>query len=356
MKKYKLTIPGLLPGLNEYIDAERSYKGKYKAASMKRQAQNVIGYMIRTQLRGVRFTRPVVIRYLWVEPSRRRDKDNIALRKSSFRTPWSKPASFEMTAGRKLKDSATTSPWTRRTRASKSRSKNMREENKMAVSAKIKNLAPGAYFNAGPVEVVVLEHFTDGRTLLAAKEPIGNRPFTVRPFTYNRMEPEPAANNFAFSTLRFDLNEDFLSALDDAGVIPANKVLEAEWSLADHDGTNRYGVAVCKVAMLPEPLVRKYYDAGLLEIDDWEWTITPRAGNAYYVRFVNSDGSLSFDYAYDGDGGVRPAFFVDSEICLSLDQEEIELSDEALLTGFTSKQLVNEVLRRIAAGEDNEDE
>ena len=97
----------------------------------------------------------------------------------------------------------------------------------MAVSAKIKNLAPGAYFNAGPVEVVVLEHFTDGRTLLAAKEPIGNRPFTVRPFTYNRMEPEPAANNFAFSTLRFDLNEDFLSALDDAGVIPANKVLEA---------------------------------------------------------------------------------------------------------------------------------
>ena len=81
MKKYKLTIPGLLPGLNEYIDAERSYKGKYKAASMKRQAQNVIGYMIRTQLRGVRFTRPVVIRYLWVEPSRRRDKDNIAFAK-----------------------------------------------------------------------------------------------------------------------------------------------------------------------------------------------------------------------------------------------------------------------------------
>lgn len=224
----------------------------------------------------------------------------------------------------------------------------------MAVSAKIKNLAPGAYFNAGPVEVVVLEHFTDGRTLLAAKEPIGNRPFTVRPFTYNRMEPEPAANNFAFSTLRFDLNEDFLSALDDAGVIPANKVLEAEWSLADHDGTNRYGVAVCKVAMLPEPLVRKYYDAGLLEIDDWEWTITPYAGNAHGVRYVTSDGGLSNSNAYYG--GVRPAFFVDSEICLSLDQEEIELSDEALLTGFTSKQLVNEVLRRIAAGEDNEDE
>ena len=224
------------------------------------------------------------------------------------------------------------------------------------VKEKIKNLAPGAFFNAGPAVVTVLEHFADGRTLLAAKEPIGNRPFTVRPFTYDRTNPEPNPNNFAFSSLRYDLNTDFLDALNDAGVIPADKVLEAEWSLADHDGTNRYGVAVCKIAMLPEPLVRKYYDAGLLEIDDWEWTITPYAGYARYVRGVGSDGSLSWLYADRGYGGVRPAFFVESEICLSLDQEEIELSDEALLTGFTSKQLVNEVLRRIAAGEDNEDE
>lgn len=226
----------------------------------------------------------------------------------------------------------------------------------MAVSARIKNLAPGAVFDAGPVEVVVLEHFTDGRTLLAAKTQIGNRPFTVRPFTYNRQDPEPNPNNFAFATIRHDLNTDFLAALDAAGVIPADKVLEAEWSLADHDGTNRYGVAVCKVAMLPEPLVRKYYDAGLLEIDDWEWTITPHAGGAYGVRCVTSDGSLDWGGAYRGYYGVRPAFFVDSEICLSLEQDEVELSDEALLSDFTSKQLVNEVLRRIAAGQEDEDE
>lgn len=168
------------------------------------------------------------------------------------------------------------------------------------VKEKIKNLAPGAFFNAGPAVVTVLEHFADGRTLLAAKEPIGNRPFTVRPFTYDRTDPEPNPNNFAFSSLRYDLNTDFLDALNDAGVIPADKVLEAEWSLADHDGTNRYGVAVCKIAMLPEPLVRKYYDAGLLEIDDWEWTITPYAGYAYFVRLVYSVGSLYYGYAWDG--------------------------------------------------------
>lgn len=224
------------------------------------------------------------------------------------------------------------------------------------VKERIKNLAPGAFFNAGPADMVVLEHFADGRTLLAAKEPIGNRPFTVRPFTYNRTDPEPNPNNFAFSTLRVDLNTDFLGALDAAGVIPADKVLEAEWSLADHDGTNRYGVAVCKIAMLPEPLVRKYYDAGLLEIDDWEWTITPRAGSAYRVRGVYSDGILSHGSAWLGLRGVRPAFFVDSEICLFLEPDEVELSDAALLREFTSKQLADEVLRRIAAGEGDEDE
>lgn len=224
------------------------------------------------------------------------------------------------------------------------------------VKEKIKNLAPGAFFNAGPAVVTVLEHFADGRTLLAAKEPIGNRPFTVRPFTYNRTDPEPNPNNFAFSSLRYDLNTDFLDALNDAGAIPADKVLEAEWSLADHDGTNRYGVAVCKVAMLTEPMIRKYYDAGLLEIEDWEWTITPDAGDADCVRNVGSDGSLYWNIAWSGYSGVRPAFFVDSEICLFLEPDEVELSDAAMLREYTSKQLVEEVLRRIAAGEESEDE
>lgn len=227
----------------------------------------------------------------------------------------------------------------------------------MAVKARIKDLAPGVCFNAGPVVLKVMEHFTDGRTLLTATEPIGNRPFTVRPFTYNRQDPEPNPNDFRSSTLKDDLNDDFLEALDAAGVIRAHQIVDASWGLSDHDGTNRYGYVTCKVAMLPEPLVRKYYDAGLLEIDDWEWTITPHAGYAYGVRLVYSDGGLRWYAADDGNGGVRPALFVDSEICLSLEPDEVDLSDSAMLRDFTSKQLVEEVLRRIAAGEnDDEDE
>jgi hypothetical protein len=77
--KYKLTIPGLLPGLNEYIDAER--RNKHKAAAMKKQTEHVIGYKIKSQLKGVKLKDPVIIHYFWIEPNRRRDKDNIAFAK-----------------------------------------------------------------------------------------------------------------------------------------------------------------------------------------------------------------------------------------------------------------------------------
>ena len=224
------------------------------------------------------------------------------------------------------------------------------------VKVKIKDLAPGAFFDIGPVKVKVMEHFADGKTLLTATEPIGNRPFTVRPFTYKRQDPEPNPNDFRFSTLKDDLNTDFLAAVAAGGVIPVDRILDAAWDLTASDGVNRYGYATCKVAMLPETLVRRYYDAGLLEIDDWEWTITPNAGNAYSARLVYPDGSLDNYSAWYGNNGVRPALFVDSEICLSLEQDEVDLSNQALLGEFTSKELVTEVLRRIAAGEKDPDE
>ena len=224
------------------------------------------------------------------------------------------------------------------------------------VKVKIKDLAPGAFFDIGPVKVKVMEHFADGKTLLAATESIGNRPFTVRPFTYKRQDPEPNPNDFRFSTLKDDLNTDFLAAVAAGGVIPVDRILDAAWDLTASDGVNRYGYVTCKVAMLPETLVRRYYDAGLLEIDGWEWTITPYAGGAYRARDVGAGGGPGNDGAWSGNGGVRPALFVDSEICLSLEQDEVDLSNQALLGEFTSKELVAEVLRRIAAGEKDPDE
>ncbi len=73
---YRLVVPGPLPGLNEYIAAER--RNKYAAAGMKRRAEAIVAAAARTQLKGVRLTRPVVMGYVWVEKNRRRDRDNVA--------------------------------------------------------------------------------------------------------------------------------------------------------------------------------------------------------------------------------------------------------------------------------------
>ena len=65
-----------MPGLNEYINAERT--NKYKAAGMKRQAEQAVMCAAKRQLRGVKLTKPVYMAYTWAEPNRRRDKDNIS--------------------------------------------------------------------------------------------------------------------------------------------------------------------------------------------------------------------------------------------------------------------------------------
>ena len=76
---YTLTIPGRLPGLNEYTSAQRT--NRYLAAKFKRDTQALIGWAIKRQLPGLRIERPVTITYVWFEPNRRRDKDNVAFAK-----------------------------------------------------------------------------------------------------------------------------------------------------------------------------------------------------------------------------------------------------------------------------------
>lgn len=71
----KLVIDGRLPGLNDYIAAERTHR--QKAAELKRDAEQLVTWCIRAQLRGA-LKEPVYLAYLWIEKDRRRDKDNIS--------------------------------------------------------------------------------------------------------------------------------------------------------------------------------------------------------------------------------------------------------------------------------------
>lgn len=192
----------------------------------------------------------------------------------------------------------------------------------MANIKTLKDLTPGTVFDAGPIDVRVLDHMTNGTTLLIADKAVAWRPFFLEPMKTRPEEaPTPYPNDFSLSYLKDELNGPFLAAFDTAGgPIRSANIVTADWSLADHRGGFGYGNMKAKISLLPEALFLKY--KALLALDDWWWLVTPYAGNANYARNVDSDGSLDDDNAYYGSFGVRPAFFAESGIILESDGGE----------------------------------
>lgn len=192
----------------------------------------------------------------------------------------------------------------------------------MANIKTLKDLTPGTVFDAGPIDVRVLDHMTNGTTLLIADKAVAWRPFSLEPMKTRPEEaPTPYPNDFSLSYLKDELNGPFLAAFDTAGgPIRSANIVTADWSLADHRGGFGYGNMKAKISLLPEALFLKY--KALLALDDWWWLVSPPAGNANRARLVYTDGSPNFSYAYYGSYGVRPAFFAESGIILESDGGE----------------------------------
>ena len=81
--EYHFTVPGTLPGLNDYLKAERKFTRRGGTAhsvgnDMKQEHQMIICNAIRQKLKRLKIQRPVHISYRFYEPNRRRDLDNIA--------------------------------------------------------------------------------------------------------------------------------------------------------------------------------------------------------------------------------------------------------------------------------------
>lgn len=77
--EYRFIILGKLPGLNDYLKAERSFSKKHSCGNdMKQQCQKLISNAIRTQLKRLAIKVPVSIEYRFYEPNKKRDLDNIA--------------------------------------------------------------------------------------------------------------------------------------------------------------------------------------------------------------------------------------------------------------------------------------
>lgn len=73
---YKFTINGTLPSLNEYIGECR--RNPYTGARMKKKWQLEVQRAAFSELHGKMVLRPVIISYKWVEPTKRRDLDNVS--------------------------------------------------------------------------------------------------------------------------------------------------------------------------------------------------------------------------------------------------------------------------------------
>lgn len=79
MLEHEFIIKGTLPGLNDYLKAERSFSKKHSCGNdMKQQYQMLIINAIRLQLKRLTIKNPVTICYSFYEPNMKRDLDNIA--------------------------------------------------------------------------------------------------------------------------------------------------------------------------------------------------------------------------------------------------------------------------------------
>lgn len=178
----------------------------------------------------------------------------------------------------------------------------------MANIKTLKDLTPGTVFDAGPIDVRVLDHMTNGATLLIADKAVAWRPFSLEPLKTRPEEaPTPYPNDFSLSYLKDELNGPFLAAFDTAGgPIRSANIVEANWSLADHRGGFGYGNTKAKISLLPEALFLKY--KSLLALDDWWWLATPYAG--YALRALCQHGRQSGQHQRVQRQLRRPAGFL----------------------------------------------
>lgn len=197
------------------------------------------------------------------------------------------------------------------------------------------NIAPKSVINYGGLDCIVLDVEQD-KVLVLAKESIGNMPFD-----------KGNSNNFPKGTLCKYLNNEFIKKLKANGA-DTSALVPTIIDLTSDDGLKDYGETTQKVFLLTCDMYRKYRSA-IPNLDDWWWLATAYStesnGYANGARIVCSDGSLSYDIAYFGSLGVRPAFYLKSSILESLSPS---------LSEFTTEELLREVLRRNAESTETE--
>lgn len=166
----------------------------------------------------------------------------------------------------------------------------------------LKDLQTGETFSLAGHKWIALEHDEEG-TLVVTAECVEEIPFDDR---------EDYHNSFRSSTIREYLNVEFFNSLINSGEVKPEEILLTPWNLTSSDGVDRYGKCEDNIGLLSENQYKAHKEH--LVINEWWWLITPNASGARDARLVSSDGTLAYYSAYFGDGGVRPALRLVSEI------------------------------------------
>lgn len=177
----------------------------------------------------------------------------------------------------------------------------------------LKTAARGTVFPYAGEKWIALEHEAGGRTLCLRLDLIPNKPFD-----------EDNRNNFAISSSKEWMNGPYLDNLIDAVKGP-HAFLTTELDLTADDGLKDYGTCTVTIFSLTVDQYRRNRDV-IPNADDWWWLSTAysTAANGYEhsARGVYSGGSLDWNNAYDGYYGLRPACYLDSDLLISVENDE----------------------------------
>ena len=176
----------------------------------------------------------------------------------------------------------------------------------------LKTAPRGTAFNYAGQRWVVLEHNATG-TLCLTEKIVEDRAFD-----------DGNCNDFSKSSSLRYLNGPFLDTLIDAAGC-SSAFLTSELDLTADDGLKDYGTCTVTIFLLTVDQYRRNRDV-IPNADDWWWLSTAFStkSNGYesLARRVRSDGTLGWRGAYSGDYGLRPACYLDSDLLISVEDDE----------------------------------
>lgn len=176
----------------------------------------------------------------------------------------------------------------------------------------LKTAPRGTAFNYAGQRWVVLEHNATG-TLCLTEKIVEDRAFD-----------DGNCNDFSKSSSLRYLNGPFLDTLIDAAGC-SSAFLTSELDLTADDGLKDYGTCNVTIFLLAVDQYRRNRDV-IPNADDWWWLSTAFStkSNGYesLARGVDTDGALDGSYAFYGNSGLRPACYLDSDLLISIEDDE----------------------------------